>query len=297
MGGENAQLPPTERVTSQKLVTYDTDLFSIIYNNTVNGSATANPKHQTHFTSYGVDPDISDIAGILFWTSDNTTISGRCCPAVGGPYPTSDYRDGYWNIVSLGDVKDSAGNALYLQLTTSHQLQICFKEDTKILCLMNNQETYVPIQYIRKGMLVKTYKDGYVKVDMIGNSKIYNPDNDLCTKNRLYRCSQDNYPELTEDLIITGCHSILVPELTEEQKEKTIELMEKVYVTDHHYRLVACLDERAKPYEIDGLHNIWHLALEHENDFYNYGIYANGLLVETTSKRMLLKYSGMKIVN
>jgi len=174
---------------------------------------------------------------------------------------------------------------------------ICFKEDSKILCLIEDLETYVKIQDIRKGTFVKTYLHGYLPVDMIGHSKIYNPGHNINSKARLYKCSTENYPELTDDLIITGCHSILVDELTPEQTEKTIEFMGDIYTTDDKIRLIAAIDERATPYKEEGLHNIWHLALENKNYYTNYGIYANGgLLVETTSRRMMKEISGMELI-
>jgi hypothetical protein len=114
--------------------------------------------------------------------------------------------------------------------------------------------------------------------------------------NRLYICKKEAYPELTEDLIVTGAHSILVDELTEEEREKTVFYAGKILVTDQKYRLMACLDERAQPYRVEGVHTIWHLALEHDDPLMNYGIYANGLLVETASKRMMKDLSGMKLV-
>ena len=114
-------------------------------------------------------------------------------------------------------------------------------------------------------------------------------------KNRLYRCSQKQYPELTEDLILTGCHSILVKDITQRQREETYELLGDIFVTDEHYRLLACIDERATPYEEECVFTIWHFALEHEHMRANYGVYANGLLVETSSKRMMSEYSGMEL--
>jgi hypothetical protein len=59
---------------------------------------------------------------------------------------------------------------------------------------------------------------------------------------------------------------------------------------------MACLDERAKPWVSQGAYTIWHFALEHEDTGKNYGVYANGLLVETTSKRMMKDLSGMELV-
>ena len=174
---------------------------------------------------------------------------------------------------------------------------VCFKEGSKILCYINNEELYVPIQNIRRGTLVKTLLHGYVPVNMIGHSKIYNPSNSVRDKDRLYKCTSSKYPELFEDLIITGCHSILVDDfISREQREKVIEINRDTFVTDRKYRLPACADDRAEPYQEEGLHNIWHFALVHEDDHMNYGVFANGLCVETTSKYMLEEYSNFELV-
>jgi hypothetical protein len=131
---------------------------------------------------------------------------------------------------------------------------------------------------------------------LIGKSQIYNSGDSNRIKQRLYNLSINQYPELTEDLIITGCHSILVDNITDEERQNTIELLNKIYITDKKYRLMACLDKRADTYNEEGVHTIWHLALEHTDYYMNYGIYANGLLVETCSKRMMKEFSGMQLV-
>jgi len=174
----------------------------------------------------------------------------------------------------------------------------CFNEGTKILCFNkeSQEEEYMLIEKIRKGTLVKTLLHGYVPVDMIGTTKQYNPANKLSYANRLYVCTKDNYPEITEDLYITGCHAILVDKFVGDQREKTEAHFGKVYITDNKYRLLTCLDDRAIPYEKEGIFNIWHLALEHERLYPNYGIYANGLLVESCSKRFLKELSGMVLI-
>jgi hypothetical protein len=60
---------------------------------------------------------------------------------------------------------------------------------------------------------------------------------------------------------------------------------------------MACLDERAMPYLEEGSFTIWHIALDNDNKYMNYGIYANGLLVETCSKRYLRESSGMTLID
>jgi len=207
------------------------------------------------------------------------------------------YPPGYQ--FNVTDFPSPGGNMfLYPVWSPIQQDTMCFKEGTKILCLdpVDNTEKYIPIEDLRNGVLVKTRSSGYQPICMIGSSTIYNPCDISRGKNRLYRCSKDKYPDLTEDLIITGCHSILVYTITDEQREDLEELMGKIYVTENRYRLMACVDERAEPYDQEGLYTIWHFALEHEHIRANYGVYANGLLVESSSKRMMSEYSGMKLL-
>ena len=175
---------------------------------------------------------------------------------------------------------------------------MCFKEDTKILCLdpTDNIEKYIPIQKLHNGFLVKTSANGYKPIVLIGYSKIFNSCNKIRGENRLYECKKENYPELIENLIITGCHSILVSDLTEKERVDTEELMGGIYVTENKYRLMACVDERAEPYDKEGIFPIWHFALENEHERANYGVYANGLLVETSSIRMMRDYSGLELL-
>ena len=218
---------------------------------------------------------------------------------------TSQLLSNTSNIFKLTSYSNGNGIAAFRNtLATTYSMTYpevfvpCFKDDSKILCFKNDVEVYVNVQDIRKGDLVKTLKNGYVPVNMIGTTKLYNSGNNLRSKNKLYKCSRENYPELTEELIITGCHSILVGSFkTEKEKELTIEVNGDTFVTDNKYRLPACADDRAAPYEIEGLYNIWHIALDHHDYYMNYGIFANGLLVETCSMRNLKDLSGMTLID
>jgi len=176
----------------------------------------------------------------------------------------------------------------------------CFGENTKILCFNRekSEEEYVLIQDIRKGTLVKTLLNGYVPVHMIGKRTIQNYANNDRIKNRLYKCSKQNYPEIIDDddLILTGCHSILVPHLTDAQRQQTIEELTQIYVTDKKYRLLTFLDPRAEIYQVDGDFPIYHFSLENDNYYMNYGVYANGLLVESCTKNYLERLSKMTII-
>ena len=169
----------------------------------------------------------------------------------------------------------------------------CFKEGSKIL----TDQGYKLIQDLRKGHLVKTLNHGFKPIDLIGKKEIYHPASKERIKDQLYQCSQDYFEEVFEPLIITGCHSFLVDSfVSEEQREKVIVVNGNTYVTDRKYRLPACADPRASIYEIPGNYTIYHLALENDDYYMNYGIYANGLLVETCSKRYLKELSNMKFI-
>jgi hypothetical protein len=165
---------------------------------------------------------------------------------------------------------------------------ICFKEDTKIM----TKTGYKLIQELKKGDLVKTLKNGYKAIYKVGHTEIDHQCSEERIKNQLYKCSSENYPELFEDLIITGCHCILVDKFkNEKEREKSKEInninVDGDYMTETKFRLPACVDERTTVYEVAGVHKIYHLALENDDYLMNYGIYANGLLVESTSKRFM----------
>jgi len=200
--------------------------------------------------------------------------------------PTGVYGNGYY-LLPL------APNAYQFNVYPSTP---CFLEGTKVLTLTYGKEEYVPVETLQKGDLVKTTRDGYKKVELIGKGDIQNPATSDRIENRLYKCSTSAYSELKEDLYITGCHSILVDEITDKQREETINHLGKIYITDNKYRLMACVDERTEPWNSEGLYNIWHIALENTDEKMNYGIYVNGgLLVETCSINIMKNHSNLKI--
>ena len=161
----------------------------------------------------------------------------------------------------------------------------CFREGTLISCQKNGTDVEVPIEKLKEyPYLIKTLKHGFLPIHSIGKSLLQNPGNRDRIKRRLYKLSPLNYPEIYTPLYLTGCHGLLVPSLSEKEKQACMEQYEdKVFVTDGQYRLFACLDERAEPYDQEGEFPIYHIALQSEDTLVNYGIYANGLLVESCS--------------
>lgn len=210
------------------------------------------------------------------------------------PLPSSAYNTVYNNGFNLSTLGNST---FYLYPASGSGPAPCFLEGTKILCQVDGADTYLPIESMRPGTLVKTSLNGYKKVELIGKGQIQNPGNNERLEQRLYKCSPSNYPELTEDLYLTGCHSILVKTLTDIQRETLIKQLDRIFVTDKHYRLTAFADERAEPWASEGQYTIWHFALENQDKKMNYGVYASGLLVETCCIDRLMNKSGFTLYN
>jgi hypothetical protein len=232
--------------------------------------------------------------------SDVDLLGASSSYTVGADGPFGAYTS--WRIAS-NSTGSSPQNVVYVngnELDPNNYYNLypsapCFLQGSPILCSVDGVEKYVPVEELQQGTLVKTSMDGWKKVVLLGKGTLKNAGNDERTENRLYKCSKSKYPELRDDLFITGCHSILVSSLTDQQKDEVIKHQGKLYVTDKKYRLMACLDERAEPWSSEGAYTVWHFALEHDDDGLNYGVYANGLLVETCSIRFLKNKSNMEL--
>jgi hypothetical protein len=174
----------------------------------------------------------------------------------------------------------------------------CFLEGSKILCLNpeTDEEEYLPVETLREGDLVKTSNSGYKAIFHIGWKTIPNPADDPEPRNRLYRFQKSQIPWMTEDLCITGEHCTLHRKLSPAFEETVRKHMGDIYITEYQYRVPACIDKRATAYEGEGSATIWHFALENHNIYHNYGVYANGLLVESCSIEHLVNRSKMMLV-
>ena len=174
----------------------------------------------------------------------------------------------------------------------------CFLQGTRILRWNPDDcaEEYVRVETLKRGDLVKTVRSGYKSIELIGHARLENPSSDANKKTRLYRFKRARCPELTEDLCITGDHCTLLYDVPESKLAQIREYMDKVYVTEGDYRVPACLDDRAEPYREAGPATIWHFALENDDAYMNYGVFANGLLVESSSLRYMRELSNMRFV-
>ena len=248
-----------------------------------------------NYTINGVlnNPSISMMRGNTYRIVINAVGHPFWIQSVSGAYNTGVTNNGTDSGTITFEVPLDAPDTLYyvcgnhsMGTITITQKMACFKEDSKILCLVDDEEKYVPIQTIKVGDLVKTYIHGYKKVELIGTTTIHNSGNSERIKDKLYKYTQEKYPEITEELFVTGGHSILVDKLTKHQKEKTKKYWDIYHKTDDKYRLLSVVNNKAIPYEIENEFNLYHIALE-SDELSNYGIYANGLLVESCFKEFL----------
>jgi regulator of sigma D len=67
---------------------------------------------------------------------------------------------------------------------------------------------------------------------------------------------------------------------------------------DDKQKVLACFDKRFEEYNEEGYFNIYHIVLEDEKGNYNnYGIYANGILAESTMEKTLSKLNNFDLIN
>ena len=164
---------------------------------------------------------------------------------------------------------------------------ICFDESTSILCLVNEKELYLPISSLNSNSLVKTCKNGYHKINKIGSSTMINDPKNW--QNCMYILPKNTELGQTEDLILTGGHSLLVNDITQDQVNAQFRWWPNgMSIVEGKFRLLSFLDARCKQVTERRKFKYYHLVLEGSED--RYGIYANGILAETCPLRSFSDY-------
>jgi hypothetical protein len=166
-------------------------------------------------------------------------------------------------------------NTYHWIITGDSEPSICFNEGTKILCLVDNQEIYIPIEDMRQGTLVKCYQNNYKKVSHIGKGKFINNTNTI--HNCMYKCN---------DLILTGGHSILVDEITMEHlaNAEKLNIKFKKEKIEDKYLVLSCMDNKFTKIIDNNEYTYYHFVLEGNKLSDKFGVYANDILVESCDK-------------
>jgi hypothetical protein len=162
----------------------------------------------------------------------------------------------------------------------------CFNEGTKILCLNNHlEEEYIFIETLRKGDLVKSFKHGYRKIELIGKNFMRN--NPKRFNECMYKMIKIEENGLIDDLIVTGGHGILVDDLGihKEENDKLYYDTNKTPLIDNKYLLLAAVSSNFVKLEDNNMYTYYHFILENNDDNdERFGVWANGVLTETPSK-------------
>ena len=166
---------------------------------------------------------------------------------------------------------------------------ICFNKGTKILCLKEGKEQYVCVEDLQQGSMIKTFKHGFQPINDIrkGTYKLNQP-GDM----GMYRMKKQDH--MIADLEMTGLHCLLI-DTKDAKYQQDIQnqggLKNPKFFVDGKFRLRAnsCSEFQQMPRTS---YTIYSFSLEGKEQ---YGIWANGALVETTSTR-ILKLSKMEKV-
>jgi hypothetical protein len=202
------------------------------------------------------------------------------------------------NVSSSSDILTTA--LLYQNYPTQVQnatylLVGCFLHDSKVL----TDSQMVCIQDLIKGDLVQTLNHGLLPIKFVGKRSIYNYPTEERTISHLYKLNKKDFPELKEDLYITGGHPLLMNNLNEETKNKLLDMAEMgtPIITEGKYRVFAMLHPKAELWNEEGMKEIYDIVLENEDPHCNYGIWVNGILTESMDEHFFLNYSGMMEIN
>ena len=179
---------------------------------------------------------------------------------------------------------------------------MCFKERTLILCLMNKKLRYLPIECLNQFTYVYTKNNGFKRIKYLIKMRLLNCS--TRTINKLYVIRKSEKNKLIKDLYVTGSHSILKHKLTETENNKMIRLLDKIKEykfnrgLDNMHKVIACFDKDFEQYNEQGFFNIYHIVLENNGDVEkNYGIYANGILAESTNEKTIEKDIEIELIN
>ena len=241
-----------------------------VYNLGINSYYTLNDTYELALSN-GANTYYSDPATV---TNTTTYILNFTFNVPGGFVAGSDYI----GTLTHGLYIQGTYNSLTIQLS-------CYMESTKILL---EDGRYIPIEDLREGDFLHVYKIGALPILKILKSRMYHSKKNKSLY-KLFIYAKEDYPELFDDLIVTGGHSILVDNLS----------MREYFETSNHYwsepkkimdkyLLLSAVNCKAKILEQDGYYNVYQIVLDSPEENEQYGIYANGILSETMSIQFYL---------
>jgi hypothetical protein len=165
----------------------------------------------------------------------------------------------------------------------------CFNKNTKILCINDKlEEEYRLVQDLVVGDIVKSYKHGNRPILGILNGFFIN--NPKINGQCMFKISKTDDNELTEDLIVTGNHSILVDERSEEEEKRNPKWAN--HKIDDKYRVVSSVSNKFDRIMDNNQYTYYHFSLKtDDNKDRPFGVWANGLLVECTTNGVVRNFN------
>jgi hypothetical protein len=193
-----------------------------------------------------------------------------------------------FNSINVGPISNILSRlGVFTSSSGGRESAVCFDESTEILCLNDNlEEVYVPISQLTKGCIVKTFEHGYRKLELLYIGQLINNIDDY--RNCMYVLPKTE--NMTKDLIVTGGHSILVDSMSEKENIKNLEYFGgHKFEIDGKQLLLAAASDKFTALDNTNIYNYYHFILENDgDDDVRYGVWANGVLAETPSKKMFI---------
>ena len=150
----------------------------------------------------------------------------------------------------------------------------CFGEGTQILTIENEEEKYVAVEKLVEGSVVKTYKHGARKIAKIVSGSFINDPQE--PKRCMYKLPKTD--AMTNDLILTGGHAVLVDESPKGLQFKI----------DDKYLSFAENNPDFVKIDDHQIYKYYNFCFENDGDCdLRYGVWANGVLCETPSEKQL----------
>jgi hypothetical protein len=164
---------------------------------------------------------------------------------------------------------------------------ICMGQDTMITIFENNTEIDKPIKNLKVGELVKTENNQYIPIKHIYQSYVYNTKNPegKRKKDKFYLLTKEKFPELKQDLYLTGGHPLLVDNLSmnEFNRMKQIKMSNYDKKIGNKYVLPVYLSDKVNDYPVNQVMPIYNIVLENTNGTDRFPIRLDGILSSSMS--------------
>lgn len=245
------------------------------YNNAYNPNWNSFDNYGISITTLGMDIDM-EIQNLLSDISSNYTYNLTALNQGGMTSTNTDNRI-FINFYN----NDSGNRGQYVATMSVSPYNVsCFAKNTRVRTNLGD----IPIQSLSIGTLLTTLTSGDKEV--------------VCVGKRVVPSSVVKmYTFMDSELEITEKHSLLVDEITEEEKEEIPYVIGKLKQTEGEWLLPVCLHPDALELYTSGNIELFHIVLENDDDDCNYGILAEGKWVESCSKNDFVAFSQMKKIN